>query len=67
MNKVLGMVCALLLGSFLHAKPLFNEYKTTLLEVKDTSGVIVDSPDVIVGASGIILHKFDAASKTLQE
>ena len=65
MNKVLGMVCALLLGSFLHAKPLFNEYKTTLLEVKDTSGVIVDSPDIIVGASGIILHKFDAKTSII--
>lgn len=59
------MVCALLLGSFLHAKPLFNEYKTTLLDVKDSSGVIADSPDFVVGASGVILHKFDAKTSII--
>lgn len=65
MNKVLGMVCALLLGSFLHAKPLFNEHKTTLLEATETSGTIIDSPDFVVGSSGVILHKFDAKTSII--
>ena len=65
MNKVLGMVCALLLGSFLHAKPLFNEHKTTLLEATETSGTITDSPDFVVGSSGVILHKFDAKTSII--
>ena len=59
------MVCALLLGSFLHAKPLFNEHKTTLLEATETSGTITDSPDFVVGSSGVILHKFDAKTSII--
>lgn len=62
---MLGIVCALLVGSFLEAKPLFNEVKTTLLEVNDKSGVIADSADFVVGSSGIILHKFDAKTTSI--
>ncbi len=50
-------------------KNLADAYNTgdlsTVLNMYDTSGVIVDSPDVIVGASGIILHKFDAKTSII--
>lgn len=65
MNKVLGVALTLLLSSFAQAKPLFSEYKTTLLEVNDKEGLIQDSPSFIVGSSGIVMHTFDAKASTI--
>ena len=58
MNKLLLGVCLFFVGSFLEAKPLFEEYKTKILEASDTSAIIADSSAFVVGSSGVVMHKF---------
>lgn len=65
MKKIIAIACVVLLSSFLEAKPLFTEYKTTLLEVNGKDGSIADSADFVVGSSGIIIHKFDAKTTSI--
>lgn len=65
MNKVLLGFCLLFLGSFLDAKQLFTEYKTKVLEANENSAIITDSPDVLVGASGVIIHRFDTKTASI--
>lgn len=45
----------------------FEEYKTTLLSVDKNEGVgtIADSDKIVIGASGIVMHKFDADKNTI--
>ena len=33
-----------------------NEYKTPLIDVTEGVGTVADSPDIIVGSSGIVMH-----------
>jgi hypothetical protein len=40
-------------------KPLFEEYETTLTTVDKTRAVIDDSPLIVPGSSGIVLHTFE--------
>lgn len=65
MNKLLLSVCLFFVGSFLEAKPLFEEYKTKILEASDKSAIIADSPAFVVGSSGIVMHKFDDKTATI--
>ena len=65
MNRLLLGFCLLFLGSFLDAKPLFSEYKTKLLDASESSATITDSPDIVVGASGVVIHRFDAKTATI--
>lgn len=37
----------------------FREYQTPIIEAKDGFATIIDSPDIIVGSSGVVVHKFD--------
>lgn len=53
----LSLTITFLLGAY--DKPLFEEYKTTLKTVDKTRAVIDDSPLIMVGSSGIILHTFE--------
>lgn len=59
MNKLAIIVCLFLVSSFLEAKSLFKEYKTKVLESNDKSVIIADSPNIVVGSSGIVSHVFD--------
>jgi len=65
LNKLLLGVCLFFVGSFLEAKPLFEEYKTKILEASDTSAIIADSSAFVVGSSGIVMHKFDDKTATI--
>ncbi|MDD4505655.1 MAG: plasminogen-binding N-terminal domain-containing protein [Sulfurospirillaceae bacterium] len=65
MNKLLLGVCLFFVGSFLEAKPLFEEYKTKILEANEQSAIIADSPAFVVGSSGIVIHKFDDKTTTI--
>ena len=65
MNKLLWGFLSLFLSLFLEAKPLFMEYKTSLLQSSETMGTIADSPEVVVGGSGVIIHRFDAKTATI--
>ena len=53
------------LSSFLEAKPLFEEYKTKILETTDQTAIIADSPEFVVGSSGIVIHKFDDKTSSI--
>ncbi len=65
MKTLLGIILTLFLSSFAHAKPLFNEYTTSLLEVNNNEGVIQDSADFIVGSSGVVMHAFDEKTSAI--
>ena len=42
-----------------------NEYKAPLVNVENGIGTIVDSPDIVIGSSGVVVHKFDALQKSI--
>lgn len=65
MNKLFLVVCLFLLGTFAQAESFFKEYKTNVLEANEKQIVIADSSEFIVGASGVVTHKFDAKSTTI--
>ncbi len=65
MNKLLWGFSFLFVSLFLEAKPLFSEYKTSLLSSNATSGTINDAPEVVVGGSGVVIHRFDAKTATI--
>lgn len=65
MNKLVIIVCLFLVSSFLEAKPLFEEYKTKILESNNQNVIIADSPAFVVGASGVVTHKFDEKTSSI--
>lgn len=65
MNKLFLVLTLCVLGTFAQAQSLFKEYKTKVLETSNNQVIIADSPDIVVGASGIISHTFDAKTKTI--
>ncbi len=65
MNKLVLALSFLVLCTFAQAQTLFKEYKTKVLETSDTQVVIADSPEIVIGASGVIKHSFDAKTTTI--
>ena len=65
MNKLFWVLCLFLFGSFAEAQSFFKEYKTKVLEANEKQIVIADSSEFIVGASGIVTHKFDEKSTSI--
>ncbi len=65
LKTLLGVILTLFLSVFAQAKPLFNEYTTTLLEANDKEGMIQDSSEFVVGASGIVMHAFDEKTSAI--
>jgi len=65
LNKLFLVVCLFLLGAYAQAQSFFKEYKTNVLEANEKQIVIADSSEFIVGASGIVSHKFDAKSTSI--
>jgi len=65
LNKLLLVISLFLFGSFAQAQSFFKEFKTPVLESNEKQIVIADSSEFIVGASGIVTHKFDAKSTTI--
>lgn len=49
----------------LHARPLFNEYQTTLLQSNGKTGTISDASEFVVGSSGVIMHAFNEKISTI--
>ncbi len=37
----------------------FVEYKTKLLEARNNQGKVLDSESIVIGSSGIVIHRFD--------
>lgn len=52
------------IATLTYANTLFDEYKTTLLRIKNDTATIKDTPQITIGSSGIITHSFDA-TKTI--
>jgi len=65
LNKLFLVMCLFLFGSFVEAQSFFKEFKTTVLESNENQIVITDSSEFVVGASGIVTHKFDATHTTI--
>ncbi|WP_263833230.1 plasminogen-binding N-terminal domain-containing protein [Sulfurospirillum oryzae] len=65
MNKLFLVVCLFLFGTFAQAQSFFSEYKTKVLEANEKQIIIADSSEFVVGASGIVSHKFDARSTSI--
>ena len=65
LNKLFLVVCLFFFGSFAHAQSFFKEFKTKVLESNETQLIIADSPEFIVGASGIVSHKFDEKTTSI--
>lgn len=50
---------------FAQNNKFFEEYKTTLETVHKNRATIQDSPKIEVGASGIVIHRFDDTTSTI--
>ncbi|WP_169753271.1 plasminogen-binding N-terminal domain-containing protein [Campylobacter mucosalis] len=43
-----------------------REYKTPIISIDDDdTATIIDSPDIIVGSSGIVIHKFNSSDRSI--
>jgi len=65
LNKLFLALTLCILGTFAQAQSLFKEYQTKAIEVSNDHVIIADSPDIVIGASGIISHTFDSQTKTI--
>ena len=65
MNKLFLVVCLFLFCSFAQAQSFFKEHKTRVLESTEKQIIIADSPEFIVGASGVVSHKFDEKTTSI--
>jgi len=65
LNKLFLVMCLFLFGSFAEAQSFFKEFKTPVLEANEKQIVIIDSPEFVLGASGIVSHKFDEKHTTI--
>ncbi|CAD7289128.1 Plasminogen-binding protein PgbA [Campylobacter majalis] len=44
----------------------FKEYKTPIIDVEDDgTATIVDAPDIVVGSSGVVVHKFSSNDSSI--
>lgn len=65
MRKLFLALSVLALGVCAQAQPLFNEYKTKVLDVTNTQISIADSSDIVIGASAVIKHTFDEKATSI--
>lgn len=49
----------------LNAGGLFNEYKTNIISINGDTATIHNSKDIVVGSSGIVVHKFADKSSSI--
>jgi len=42
-----------------------REYKAPLISVDEGVGTIIDNSDIVVGSSGVVMHKFDGAQSSI--
>ncbi len=53
------------MACLLNAGGLFNEYKTNIISINGNQAVIENSKDIVVGSSGIVVHKFDDKTSSI--
>jgi len=49
----------------LSASGLYNDYKSPILSIQGNRAIIKDSKDIVVGSSGIVMHKFSDDTTTI--
>lgn len=64
MRRILFILTAIFTFVF-SAEFNIKEYQTPIIEAKNGFGTIIDSPDIVVGSSGIVVHKFDARKSSI--
>ncbi|NCD12450.1 MAG: hypothetical protein EOL93_07835 [Epsilonproteobacteria bacterium] len=65
MKKLCLLFCLLLFSAFAHAQTPFLEYKTPVLDANEKQLIVADSPSFVLGASGIVKHKFDDKTSSI--
>lgn len=63
--KKIVVIFSLFLTICFGAEFSLNQYKTVLIDVTDGVGTIADSPDIAVGSSGVVIHKFDDSQSSI--
>ena len=64
--KRIIVILSLFFGFAFGADFSLNEYRTPLISVEsDGTATIVDSPEILIGSSGVVLHKFDTDSSII--
>ncbi|WP_314040153.1 plasminogen-binding N-terminal domain-containing protein [Campylobacter showae] len=63
MKKILLFLAAACLS--FAAEFSMREYKTPLISVDEGVGTIIDNSDIVVGSSGVVMHKFDGAQSSI--
>jgi hypothetical protein len=51
--------------STLSAGGLYNQYKSQILSIQGNRAIIKDSKDIVVGSSGIVVHRFSDDTSTI--
>lgn len=64
MKKIVAFL-VIFISSCFAAQFSMNEYNTPLIEAKDGYGTIIDSPDIVVGSSGIVMHNFGPSKRSI--
>lgn len=63
MKKFLLFLAAACLG--FAAEFSMREYKTPLISVDEGVGTIIDGSDIVVGSSGVVMHKFEGSQSSI--
>lgn len=64
MGKIL-LILAVFVINLCAYEMKFNEVNLELLEVHDGYGIVANSDDIVVGSSGVVIHKFDSSNETI--
>lgn len=51
--------------SVLNANGLYNEFKTNIIGINGNKATIRNSKDIVIGATGIVIHKFDETTSSI--
>ena len=62
MKKFLLLLAAAYLG--FAAEFSMREYKTPLISVDEGVGTIIDGSDIVVGSSGVVMHKSEGSQSS---
>ena len=65
MSKLFLVLSFFILTTFANAQDFFKEYKAKIIEASDAYVIIPDSPELVIGSSGIIQHTFDAKTTAI--
>lgn len=60
------LISTILFQTLLFAKPnIFEQYETNILSIEGRIGKIYDNENIVLGSSGIVMHRFDNQTNTI--